>query len=130
MRFDTPPMSPVPAHSPYRLYQWVRCHGHPGDPLGPRRWGFRGYVLGTLGGTTLRGLTDDGHEWAECWGALRPDGPNTDAVVCCTCCPRNRPKPRRRPRRARTPIPATPEQLAALWVPDPDQMPLFELGRG
>jgi hypothetical protein len=86
-------------------------------------------VLGSLGATILRGVTDDGRPWAECWGALRPDVPNTDAVVCCTCCPRNRPKPRRRYVRPPA-LGATPPQLAALHTPDPDQIPLFDLGRG
>lgn len=129
--FDTPKYSPVPPHSPYQLYDWVRCHGYPGHMPGPGRWGFRGFVLGTLGATILCGVTDDGRPWAECWGALRPDTSNTDAVVRCTCCPRTRPKPRRRPRQEPKPTPpATAEQLAALWTPDPDQMPLFEPGRG
>src|SRR5882757_6953060 len=64
----------VPAHSPYRAGDWVQCHGYPGYPAGPQQWGFRGFVLAGMGSTILRGLTDDGREWAEHWGALVPDG--------------------------------------------------------
>lgn len=54
---------------------------------GPRRWGWRGYVTGSIGATILVGVTDDGRDWAEYWGALSPDQPNTEWLRC-ACCPR------------------------------------------
>lgn len=84
---DVPLRSPVPAHSPFQVGEWVRFHGYPGNPAGPRRWGWRGYVTGSIGATILVGLTDDGFEWAEYWGALSADTPNSESPRC-TCCPR------------------------------------------
>lgn len=86
-------LSPVPPHAPYQAGDWVRFHGFPGKPPGPARWGWRGFVLGGLGATILRGLTDDGHEWAEYWGALVPDGAPCDNPCWCACCPRPPLKP-------------------------------------
>jgi len=83
---DIPLRSAVPLHSPFQLGEWVRLHGYPGNPRGPRRWGWRGYVTGSIGATILVGLTDDGRDWAEYWGALSPDEPNPQGR--CTCCPR------------------------------------------
>lgn len=85
-----PAQSPVPAHSPYQLADWVRCHGYPGSLPGPRQWGWRGYVTGCYGATILRGLTDDGHPWSENWGALVPDGEPNRSAASCTCCPNRR----------------------------------------
>jgi hypothetical protein len=86
-------LSPVPPHSPYQAGDWVRKHGYPGEMPGPRQWGWRGFVLGSLGATILRGLTDDGQEWAEYWGRLVPDGdPSVDGR--CVCCPRRPAGPR------------------------------------
>lgn len=132
MDFDLPSVSPVPAHSPYQAGEWVRCHGYPGEPYGPRRWGFRGYVLGTLGDKILCGVTDDGRPWSETWGALEPDRSNQEAVVRCTCCPRwHKPKTRKtttRPkRRAPTGDGSTP---AELYAHHPGQLELFETGQG
>lgn len=83
---DLPHRSAVPRQSPFQPGDWVRFHGRVGNPRGPRRWGWRGYVTGSLGATILCGLTDDGFEWAEYWGSLSPDAPNQDWPRC-TCCP-------------------------------------------
>jgi hypothetical protein len=81
-------LGPVPSHSPYQAGDWVRCHGYPGALPGPRRWGWRGFVLGSMGSTLLRGLTDDGQPWAEHWGSLLPDRtPSPPGGASCTCCP-------------------------------------------
>lgn len=81
-------MSPVPARSPYQAGDWVRCHGYVGAMPGPQQWGWRGFVLGGFGATILRGLTDDGREWAENWGALLPDSkPCPTNGAWCVCCP-------------------------------------------
>ncbi|HET8684138.1 MAG TPA: hypothetical protein VFM54_20030 [Micromonosporaceae bacterium] len=85
----------VPAHCPYRPGDWVVMHGtgHR-QPYQTRQYGFRGVVLGHMGDTLLRGLTDDGREWCEHWGGLDRDG--TPGYSMCTCCPH--PRVRRRPR--------------------------------
>jgi len=75
-------LSAVPTRSPYQAGDWVVCHGYPGAMPGPRQWGWRGYVLGGMGSTILRGITDDGREWAEHWGALQPDGTPCPAQMC------------------------------------------------
>ncbi|MEV6800548.1 hypothetical protein AB0M91_19705 [Micromonospora rifamycinica] len=82
-------ISPVPPHSPFREGEWVTCHGYSGEfPPGTRTRGWRGFVLGTFGATTLCGLTDDGREWCENWGRLYPDGtPCPDGR--CVCHPRH-----------------------------------------
>jgi hypothetical protein len=80
-------MSAIPEHSPYQAGDWVRVHGYSGNPRGPRRWGWRGYVVDSLGDTILRGITDDGRQWAEYWGALGPDRPS-EGFAYCTCCPK------------------------------------------
>jgi hypothetical protein len=80
-------LSPVPAHSPFQAGDWVVCHGYSGEfPPGPRTQGWRGFVLGTYGATSLRGLTDDGREWSENWGRLLPDGTRC-ADGRCVCHP-------------------------------------------
>lgn len=103
---DVPLRSEIPPQSPFRLGEWVRFHGRPGNPRGPRRWGWRGYVTGSLGATILTGFTDDGFGWAEYWGALSPDVP-TAAWPWCTCCPR-RTTPERAARPAQLDLFATP----------------------
>lgn len=86
-------LSAVPPHSPYKVGDWVVMHGFDGAPPW-HRIGWRGFVLGSLGSTLLRGLTEDGQEWAEYWGALQPDGtPGYDNR--CNCCPH--PRQRRGP---------------------------------
>jgi hypothetical protein len=83
-------LSPVPPHSPYQAGTWVRLHGFVGyksNPNDPDSIGFRGVVLGGFGSTVLRGITDDGRDWAEHWGALRPDGPCDCRGPWCACCP-------------------------------------------
>lgn len=82
-------MADVPAHCPYKLNDWVRRHGYPGDMPGPARWGWRGFVTGYIGGTILIGVTDDGMHWSEEWGSLCLDEPNPNrAPTFCVCCPR------------------------------------------
>lgn len=83
--------------SPYQPGDWVQMHGHPGYPEGPRRWGFRGYVLGGRGSTWIYGLTDDGGEWCEHSGHLVPDGTREGVSISCTCCPPPRRPAKRRP---------------------------------
>ena len=86
---DKPVVNLPPPHCPYQPGDWVRVHGiwNPHSPS--RRWGWRGFVLGHIGATILTGLTDDGFEWAEEWGALEPDRPRPRGVFdVCTCCPR------------------------------------------
>lgn len=80
----------VPVRSPYPTGARVQMHGYPGYPAGLRRTGFRGFVLGWFGGTVLRGLTDDGQEWAEPWGALMVDGKSNNSAARCCCCPPSR----------------------------------------
>jgi hypothetical protein len=82
--------SPIPSHCPYRFGDWVRRHGKWGAlPPCPNQWGWRGYVTGSRGGTILCGVTDDGFEWWEEWGALEPDTPRPRGrFSVCTCCPR------------------------------------------
>lgn len=92
----------VPPRSPYQAGDWVVCHGYPGLPSGPRRWGFRGYVTGALGSTLLHGVTDDGRQWCEHWGALQRDGARSDSVAACIC----RPDPKLRKRLAEAEQPA------------------------
>lgn len=87
-QIDLPQRAPVPAQSPFQAGDWVRQHGYPGNPPGPRQWGWRGHVTGSIGSTILVGVTDDGRAWAEYWGALALDVPNDDPVQRCVCCPR------------------------------------------
>lgn len=82
-------LGPVPPRSPYQAGQWVRCHGYPGCIPGPQRYGWRGVVLGYQGSALLCGVTDDGAEWSENWGALVVDGAPGGSAVRCTCCPRS-----------------------------------------
>lgn len=84
----------IPKHCRYRPGDWVVMHGYPGAAHQIQRDGFRGIVLGHMGSTILRGLTDDGREWSEHWGHLDPDGTPGDSTVLCVCCPH---PPRRRP---------------------------------
>jgi hypothetical protein len=81
-------MSAIPAHCPYQAGDRVQMHGYVGYGPGHRRTGFRGVVTGYLGATLLRGVTDDGTEWAEYWGALLPDGTPNQSATPCSCCPR------------------------------------------
>lgn len=87
------PVSKVPERSPYQHGDRVQLHGYPGEGAGHRRTGFRGIVTGSLGATILRGITDDGAEWAEYWGVLDPDGAKPSNVIGCSCCPRPPRKP-------------------------------------
>lgn len=76
----------VPSHSPYQLGDAVQLHGFRGEQPGHRRTGFRGWVVGCVGGTILTGITTTGEEWWEEWGFLRPDGQPVDIWRWCTCC--------------------------------------------
>ncbi|TDC35670.1 hypothetical protein E1211_15300 [Micromonospora sp. 15K316] len=99
----TTALSPVPAHSPFQAGDWVVCHGYPGEVPGPLKWGWRGFVLGGMGATLLRGLTDDGRQWCEYWGKLWPDGtPCPDGRCVCHPC---------HPKWFADPEPERPEQL-------------------
>lgn len=99
-------LGPAPNRSPYQAGDWVRCHGYPGEMPGPRQVGWRGFVLGSMGATILRGLTDDGRAWAENWGGLTPDrAPSPTGGAWCVCCPH-------------------PERFKA---PPPEQLNLFDL---
>lgn len=100
-------LSLIPDRSPYRAGDWVVHHGYPGAmPWARRCW--RGYVLGCMGGTLLRGIRDDGAEWCEHWGHLNPDGAPGAAGIACSGCPHA-------PKRSR------PEQLKQL-----EQLGLFD----
>jgi hypothetical protein len=89
----------IPPHSPYQAGDWVAYHAYSGTRPPDTRHGFRGYVLGSMGATLLRGLTDDGLPWCEHWGHLVPDGQrDRSAAIDCICCP----PPPRAPRRPRT----------------------------
>lgn len=79
----------TPAGCPYQPGDWVRGHGYPNSARGDR-FGFRGYVLGGMGATCLRGMTDDGREWFASYGHLTPDVPLARADVWCVCCPDER----------------------------------------
>lgn len=95
----------IPTHSPYRYGQWVQYHTYRGTrpPATTNPW--RGYVLGYMGSTLLRGLTDDGREWCEHWGHIVPDGQReTGGGIECVCCPR-------RPTRSARPVRRDVEQL-------------------
>lgn len=80
----------MPARCPFKLGDWVRYHGyrmpdrHPSDSV---RYGFRGYVLGGMGATLLRGVTDDGRGWCEPYGHLTRDGERSNGDSECVCCP-------------------------------------------
>ena len=80
--------TPPPGRCPFQIGQWVQCHGYPGEIPGPQQWGFRGIVLGALGGTVLHGITDGGLSWAVPWGALVRDGARDGSAARCSCCPR------------------------------------------
>lgn len=82
------PVSRIRTRSPYQHGDRVQLHGYPGAEAGHRRTGFRGIVTGSLGATILRGMTDQGDEWAEYWGVLDPDGTPGSNWVQCSCCPR------------------------------------------
>jgi hypothetical protein len=84
----------MPARCPYQPGDWVRLHAYPGY-TGTRQWGFRGIVLGGMGGGWLRGITDDGLEWGEPWGHLTRDGESNGSAMPCTCCPPPAPRVRR-----------------------------------
>lgn len=74
----------------------VQVHGYAGhyQPPDLRATGFRGVVEGTIGGSILIGLCDNGREWAETAGALQADGaPRHDPLIPCACCPPPAPKP-------------------------------------
>lgn len=78
----------LPARCPFRPGDWVQMHGHPGPTGDPfARYGFRGYVLGGMGSSILRGITDDGREWFAHSGHLVADGKGDGSAVGCTCCP-------------------------------------------
>lgn len=92
---DTYGLGHIPARSPYQAGDWVALHGHPGA-MPWHRHGWRGFVLGGMGSTLLRGLTDDGRDWCEHWGHLDPDGTaDRTGGGSCVCCPHppRRPKP-------------------------------------
>ncbi|MFJ2568149.1 hypothetical protein ACIO02_35390 [Streptomyces sp. NPDC087568] len=79
--------NPPPAHSPYQPGDLVQRHGYAGYPApGPGRTGFRGWVVGHVGGTILTGITTAGEEWWEEWGVLNPDGKPVDMWDHCACC--------------------------------------------
>lgn len=83
-------LSEIPKHCRFRAGDWVVLHGYPGTrySYSSQRHGWRGFVLGYMGGTWLRGLTDDGREWCEHWGFLDREGQRGDpSSVLCTCCP-------------------------------------------
>lgn len=76
----------ISAHCPYKAGDAVQLHGYGGEQPGHRRTGFRGWVVATVGGTILTGITTDGEEWWEEWGRLNPDGQPVDIWRWCTCC--------------------------------------------
>lgn len=76
----------IPQHCPYKPGDPVQIHGYSGEQPGHRRTGFRGWVVATVGGTILTGITTDGEEWWEEWGRLKPDGLPIDLWAGCTCC--------------------------------------------
>lgn len=82
-------LAKVPAKSPYQVGDWVIHHGYPAK-VQPGRSGWRGYVTGWMGSTLLRGVTDEGREWCEHWGALLPDGVHRCRSARCLCCPHPR----------------------------------------
>ncbi|WHM41138.1 hypothetical protein [Streptomyces sp. BPTC-684] len=76
----------ISPHSPYRSGDAVQRHGYAGNLPGFARTGFRGWVVATVGGTVLTGITLTGQEWWEYWGSLHPDGQPVDIWDHCTCC--------------------------------------------
>ncbi|MFI8853650.1 hypothetical protein ACIGW3_26140 [Streptomyces sp. NPDC053499] len=80
----------MPPHCPYRLGDRVQMHGFPGEQPGHRRTGFRGWVVATVGGTILTGITLEGEEWWEEWGRLDRDGQPVSLWRWCTCCKEER----------------------------------------
>ncbi|WP_411078483.1 hypothetical protein [Streptomyces sp. cmx-10-25] len=75
------------SHCPYQSGDAVQRHGYAGHPApGFGRTGFRGWVVATVGGTVLTGITEDGKEWWEEWGRLEPAGTPVDPWGHCTCC--------------------------------------------
>ncbi|WP_406168910.1 hypothetical protein [Streptomyces sp. NBC_00996] len=78
----------VPPHCPYKLGDAVQRHGYGGNQPSPgfANTGFRGWVVATVGGTLLTGITTDGREWWEEWGRLYPDGRPVDMWDHCVCC--------------------------------------------
>lgn len=85
--FATTRGSPVPPHCPYKSGDAIQLHGYIGGfPPGLRQTGFRGWVVATVGATILTGITTDGQEWWEEWGALRSDSQPVDMWGSCTCC--------------------------------------------
>lgn len=96
-------VGPIPKRGKYAPGDWVVMHGASRAPAGNSRWGFRGMVLGGMGGGYYYGITDDGRQWVETAGALDLDGtPSRDP---CECCPW---------RTAPDPTPAVVEQLDLL----------------
>ncbi|MEZ7005008.1 hypothetical protein [Streptomyces sp. AD55] len=83
-------------HCPYQPGTAVQRHGYAGHPApGFGRTGFRGWVVATVGGTILTGITEDGREWWEEWGRLEPADTPPDPWGHCTCCREARLKLRR-----------------------------------
>jgi len=77
----------IPEHCPYRPGDHVKMHGYSGYPApGHRRTGFRGWVVATVGGTILTGITETGEEWWEEWGDLEPADTPVNPWGHCSCC--------------------------------------------
>lgn len=88
--FATANGSALRPHCPYKSGDAVRLHGFAGEADGLRRTGFRGWVVATVRGTILTGITTSGEEWWEEWGRLEPDGKPVDIWRWCTCCAEER----------------------------------------
>jgi hypothetical protein len=84
--FATTPGRAIRPHCPYQMGDAVQLHGFPGEQPGHRRTGFRGWVVATVGGTILTGITTEGREWWEEWGRLDRDGKPINIWRWCTCC--------------------------------------------
>lgn len=84
--FATASGNPPPKHCPFKPGAAVQLHGYAGELPGHRQTGFRGWVVGYVGATLLTGITTDGEEWWEYWGALAPDGLPVDMWAGCSCC--------------------------------------------